>query len=55
LSGEVQKAFKEPQLRQRIVAVGLEPIGSRPEEFRKLILDHIKRFSELVKIAGVQP
>jgi tripartite-type tricarboxylate transporter receptor subunit TctC len=55
LSGEIQKAFKQPQLRQRIEAVGLEPIGSKPEEFRKLVISHIKRFAELVKIAGVQP
>jgi tripartite-type tricarboxylate transporter receptor subunit TctC len=55
LSDEIQKAFKDPQLRQRIEAVGLEPIGSKPEEFRKLVVSNIKRFAELVKLAGVEP
>jgi len=55
LSGEIQKAFKDPQLRQRIEAVGLDPIGSTPEEFRKLVVANIKRFAELVKLAGVEP
>jgi tripartite-type tricarboxylate transporter receptor subunit TctC len=55
LSGEIGKAFKDNQFRQRIVAVGLEPIGSTPEEFRKLVAAHIKRFAELVKLAGIQP
>ncbi|HET9403338.1 MAG TPA: tripartite tricarboxylate transporter substrate binding protein [Burkholderiales bacterium] len=55
LSGEIEKAFKDPQLRQRIQAVGLEPIGSKPEEFRKLINSNIKRFAELVKLAGIEP
>jgi tripartite-type tricarboxylate transporter receptor subunit TctC len=55
LSGEIRKAFQDAAFRQRIVAVGLEPIGSTPDEFRKLVLAHIKRFAELVKLAGVQP
>lgn len=55
ISSELQKAFKEPQLRSRIEAVGLEPVGSSPAEFRKLLASDIKRFAELVKIAGVEP
>ena len=55
LTGEIQKAFKDAQFRQRIVAVGLEPVGSSPEAFRKLVLANIKRFAELVKLAGVEP
>src|SRR5688572_22610685 len=34
LSGEVQKAMKDSQMRERIVAIGLEPVGSTPEAFR---------------------
>ena len=55
LSGEVQKALKEPQLRERIVAIGLEPIGGTPEAYRQLVISNIKRFAELVKLAGVEP
>ncbi len=55
LSGEIRKAFQDAQFRQRIVAVGLEPVGSSPEEFRKLVVTNIKRFAELVKLAGIEP
>lgn len=55
LSEEIRKAFQDTAFRNRIVAVGLDPIGSRPEEFRKRVVAHIKRFAELAKIAGVEP
>jgi len=55
LAGEVQGALKHPQTRERIVTIGLEPIGSTPEAFRKLVVSNIQRFAELVKLAGVEP
>jgi tripartite-type tricarboxylate transporter receptor subunit TctC len=55
LSGEVQKALKDPQIRSRITAIGLEPVGSTPEAYRQLVLSNIKQFAELVKLAGVEP
>ena len=55
LTGEIRKAFQDAPFRQRIVAVGLEPIGSTPEAFRKLVIANIKRFAELVKLAGIVP
>ena len=55
LSGEVQKALKDPQIRERIVAIGLEPVGSTPEAYRQLVVSNIKRFAELVKLVGLEP
>ena len=55
LAGEVQGAMRNPQTRERIVAIGLEPIGSTPDEYRNLVVANIKRFAELVKLAGVEP
>ena len=55
LSGEVRKALQDSQLRERIVTLGLEPVGSSPEAFGKLVVSNIQRFGELVKIAGVEP
>jgi tripartite-type tricarboxylate transporter receptor subunit TctC len=55
LSAEIMKAFQDGAFRQRIEAVGLEPIGSTPEAFRKLVISNIKRFGELVRIAGIEP
>jgi tripartite-type tricarboxylate transporter receptor subunit TctC len=55
LSGEVQRALQAPQVRERIVTIGLEPVGGTPEAFRQLVVAHLKRFAELVKLAGVEP
>ena len=55
LSGEVQRAIKEPKVRERILAIDLEPIGGPPEAYRQLVVSNIKRFAELAKLAGVEP
>lgn len=55
LSAEIKKAFQDRAFRQRIEAVRLEPVGSSSAEFRKLVISNIKRFGELVKIAGIEP
>jgi tripartite-type tricarboxylate transporter receptor subunit TctC len=55
LSGEVQKALKDTQTRERIVAIGLAPIGGTPEAYRQLVVSNIKRFAELVKLVGIEP
>lgn len=55
LAAEVQRALKDRQTRERIVAIGLEPVGGTPEAFRQLVVSNIGRFRELVKLAGVEP
>jgi tripartite-type tricarboxylate transporter receptor subunit TctC len=55
LSAHIRTAFSDQAFRRRIEAVGLEPVGSTPEEYRKRIHSHIKRFAELVAIAGIEP
>jgi tripartite-type tricarboxylate transporter receptor subunit TctC len=55
LADLLKKAFQDPQMKDRISAIGLEPVGSSPEQFRKLVAFDVKRFAELVKIAGVEP
>jgi tripartite-type tricarboxylate transporter receptor subunit TctC len=55
LAGGVQRALQDPQTRERIVAIGLAPVGSTPEAFRQLVVSNIGRFRELVKLAGVEP
>jgi tripartite-type tricarboxylate transporter receptor subunit TctC len=55
LSGEVQKALKDAQIRERIVAIGLEPVGGTPEAYRQLVVSNIKQFAGLVKLVGLEP
>ena len=54
LNAEVLKAVNAPDVREKLVAQGLEPIGSRPEEVTQRTLAGLKRMSEIVKRAGIQ-
>ena len=55
LSTEAQSAIKAPTVRERLHALQLEPVGSSPAEFRAFIDEQVKRFAELLKLAGVEP
>ena len=54
LQTEVARMLKEPALRERLVAVGIDAVGSSPEEFGAYIRQEIKTWSKVVKEAGVR-
>ena len=53
LQTEVARMLKEPALRDRLAAVGIDAAGSGPEEFGAYIRQEIKTWSKVVKEAGV--
>jgi tripartite-type tricarboxylate transporter receptor subunit TctC len=55
LENEVRKALEVPDARERIVKLGLRPVGSTSAEFKPFFADAIKRFAEMVKLAGIEP
>ena len=55
IESEVRKALAVPEVRERIVKLGLRPVGSTAAEFRPFFADAVKRFAEMVKLAGIQP
>ena len=55
LHAEVQNALKTPQMRERLQALQLEPVGNSPAEFKAFLDDQLNRFAELVKLARVEP
>jgi tripartite-type tricarboxylate transporter receptor subunit TctC len=54
MSAEIGKAVKSPDVAQNFANDGAEPIGSTPEEFRKLIVEEVPRWSKIVKDTGMQ-
>ena len=54
LNAEVVKAVGAPEVREKLVALGLEPIGSPPEAVTQRTQSGLKRMSEIVKRAGIQ-
>jgi tripartite-type tricarboxylate transporter receptor subunit TctC len=55
LNTEARAALKTELVRERLATMQLEPVGDTPSGFRAFIDEQLKRFAELVKLAGVEP
>jgi tripartite-type tricarboxylate transporter receptor subunit TctC len=54
LNAEINRAFADPALRQRLQAAGLEPAGGTPEEFGKLIADEAAKWAPIIRRTGAK-
>ena len=54
LHAELIKILNAPDIRERIVADGSEPVGSSPEEFRRFLLADTEKWARVVKASGAQ-
>jgi len=52
---EVRSAMQVPEVRQRLVAIGVEPVADSPAEFKKFVASELKAYEEQVRLAGVKP
>ncbi len=55
LSREIVAAMEVPAIRDGMLKQGFEPVGNKPEEFRKFIAEEIPRWEKVVKTAGIKP
>jgi len=53
LHAETVKAVNDPGVREKLIAIGLEPIGSPPEQVTQWTDTGLKRMGEVVKRAGI--
>jgi tripartite-type tricarboxylate transporter receptor subunit TctC len=51
---EVDKILKSPDLKERFVNDGLEPMGGSPESFGKFIRAEIDKYAKVVKAAAIK-
>jgi tripartite-type tricarboxylate transporter receptor subunit TctC len=49
LNKEIRAALKDPATRKRLETLGLDPVGSSPEEFSKFVQTEMQRWSALIK------
>jgi tripartite-type tricarboxylate transporter receptor subunit TctC len=49
LHGELVRLLALPEIRERILADGSEPVGSTPEEFRKYLIADAAKWAKLIK------
>jgi tripartite-type tricarboxylate transporter receptor subunit TctC len=54
LHDELVKILNRPDVRERIVADGSEPVGSTPEEFRQFMLTDLAKWAKVVTESGAK-
>ncbi len=52
---EVRTALENPQVRERLVGIGVQPVGNSPAEFKKFVADELRLHAEMVRVAGLKP
>ena len=55
MSKAMAAALSETAVRNRLVDLGLEPVGSSSQEFSAFFQSEIRRWRELVQISGATP
>ena len=50
LHREVKAALEQPKVRERLLAMGVEPLGNSPAEFRKFFFDELRLHEERVRV-----
>ena len=54
LNLEIGRALKDPEFARQISAIGIDPLGSTPDEFAAFLRKEIPRWKEIVQEAGVK-
>ena len=54
LAAEMAKVLQQPAVREAILKMGMEPVGSTPEEFTKVVLHDMERWGKVVRSVGIK-
>jgi tripartite-type tricarboxylate transporter receptor subunit TctC len=54
LNTEINKALAAPDLKEKLVAAGIQPVGNTPEQFASFIKSETVRFAKVIKDAGIK-
>ena len=54
LNDATVRAARSPELRQKLVEQGADPVGNSPEEFARLLKEEVAKWAEVVKISGAK-
>ena len=53
-SSEIAKAVRSPEIAQRFLQLGIDPVGSTPDAYGELIRAAYDRFGVVVKATGTR-
>ena len=55
LSEAIVKATRSPDIRQRLLDQGAEPVGSTSAEFDKILREEVAKWVEVIRASGIRP
>jgi len=55
INADVKKAMSRPEIRQTMAKLGMQPVGSTPDEFAQYIASEFARWGEVAKASGILP
>ena len=54
LQTEMAKIVKQPDVSQRLLTIGFEPVGSTAPEFDKYIKEEMSKYDQIIKAANIK-
>ena len=55
LSSEVARILKLPDVREKMLNEGAEPVGNTPEEFAAFLAEDLRKWTKVIKAANIRP
>lgn len=55
LAKEIGTIMRAPDMKEKLLTQGFDPVGNSPAEFSKFIQEEIPRWEKIVKIAAIKP
>jgi len=54
LNGEIVRALNTPDLRERLLGMGADPVGNTPEQYTLFVQNEIAKWGKVIKAAGIK-
>jgi tripartite-type tricarboxylate transporter receptor subunit TctC len=54
LHAEFTRALASPDVREKMLALGAEPVGNKPEEFAAYIKSEAEKYAKVIKASGAK-
>ena len=54
LNADTNRALKEPDLRDKLLAALYQPIGGTPEEFGEVVRTEVERYGKIIRAVGIK-
>ncbi|MBX9752075.1 MAG: tripartite tricarboxylate transporter substrate binding protein, partial [Roseococcus sp.] len=54
LATEIDAIIRQPEVRERLLSWGAEPVGGTPEDMDRMLTAERARWSEVVRMAGIE-